>query len=374
MSFPGDLSLMLAGDVMTGRGIDQILAHPSSTRLHEQYVHDALDYVRLAERRNGPIARPVPFTYIWGDLLAELETRHPDARLFNLETAVTRSDTAARKGINYRMSPKNIGVLTAAHIDACALANNHVMDWGAEGLLETVGTLQRAGIATAGAGRNRAEAKSPAIVPVAGKGRVLFLSLGLKTSGIPDGWAAREDGAGVNLAPLSIEGIVAEISAILEPVRQLRDVVVASIHWGANWGYETTPDERALAHALIEGADVDVVHGHSSHHPRGIEVHRGRLILYGCGDLINDYEGIAGYEEFRGDLTIAYFAGVSALDGRLVSLEMAPFRIRRMRLQRAEPSECTWLASKLTDVCKSLGTSLSCDAAGRIHLGWHQTR
>lgn len=368
--YPSTMSLFLAGDVMTGRGIDQILTHPSPPRLCETYVHDALEYVRLAERRNGPIARPVPFTYVWGDLLAELEERRPDVRLVNLETAITRSDAAMAKGINYRMNPANIGVLTAARIDACALANNHVMDWGAEGLLETLSTLHRAAIVTAGAGRDREEATRPAIVPIVGKGRVLLLSLGLMSSGIPEGWAARPDGPGVNLASGSVEEIVADVAAALAPIRQVRDVVVASIHWGANWGYETTPDERALAHALIDRAGVDVVHGHSSHHPRAIEAHRGRLILYGCGDLVNDYEGISGYEEFRGELTIACFACVSALDGTLSRLDLVPFRIQRMRLHRAGDAECRWLASRLTDVCETFRSSLSCEQGNVLSLSW----
>ena len=369
-TFASTLSLFLAGDVMTGRGIDQILAHPSHPRLHEAHVDSALDYVRLAERRNGEIARPVPFTYVWGVALAELERRHPDVRLVNLETAVTRSDVAVPKGINYRMSPDNIGVLTAARIDACALANNHVLDWGAKGLIETLRTLHGADIVTAGAGRDRQDARKPGVLPVAGKGRILLLSLGLTTSGIPASWAARAEAPGVNLAPRSVDAIVADAAAALRPVKQVRDVTVASIHWGPNWGYETASEERALAHALIDEAGVDVVHGHSSHHPKGIEVHRSKLVLYGCGDFINDYEGIAGYEEFRGDLTIGYFARLSALDGSLSSLDLVPFRIRRMRLEHAAKDDGAWLAAQLSDVCRQFGTSLQCQEDGSLRLSW----
>ena len=135
--------LFLGGDVMTGRGIDQILPTPSDPRLFENWITDARDYVRLAENASGPIPRNVPASYVWGDLLADLEALSPDLRIVNLETAVTRSDKPAPKGINYRMHPGNVGVLTAARLDACILANNHVMDWGRSGLAETRSWMDR---------------------------------------------------------------------------------------------------------------------------------------------------------------------------------------------------------------------------------------
>jgi Putative enzyme of poly-gamma-glutamate biosynthesis (capsule formation) len=82
-------------------------------------------------------------------------------------------------------------------------------------------------------------------------------------------------------------------------VKQQGDIVVASIHWGGNWDYKVPREQREFAHKLIDEAGVDVIHGHSSHHIKGIEVYRGKLIMYGCSDLLNDYEGISGlYEDF----------------------------------------------------------------------------
>ena len=144
------------------------------------------EYVRLAEQANGPLPRPVDFPYVWGDALAELETAAPDARIVNLETAVTRSDDPwPGKGIHYRMSPANLACLAAARVDCCALANNHVLDWGHAGLEETLETLNRAGIRTTGAGRDLAQAQALAILDVPGKGRVLVFSFGVGDSGIP---------------------------------------------------------------------------------------------------------------------------------------------------------------------------------------------
>ncbi len=138
---------------MLGRGIDQVLPHPCRPILHESYVHSALDYVRLAEEAHGPIPRPVVPSYIWGAALDELNRSQPDARIINLETAITRSEDFAPKGINYRMSPENADCLTAAAIDCCVLANNHILDWGRVGLLDTLTALERLQIKSAGAGR-----------------------------------------------------------------------------------------------------------------------------------------------------------------------------------------------------------------------------
>src|SRR5437899_720033 len=138
------LNIFLCGDVMTGRGIDQILPYPGSPMLYESYIRDARDYVLLAEKVNGPIQQPVSFKYIWGDALRELELAKVDLRIINLETSITRSDDVwPNKAVCYRMNPENVGCLTAAHVSACSLANNHVLDWGYEGLTETIRTLDK---------------------------------------------------------------------------------------------------------------------------------------------------------------------------------------------------------------------------------------
>src|SRR5687768_7152168 len=110
------LVLFLCGDVMTGRGVDQLLACPSLPQLHEPFVRSALDYVRLAERAGGPMPRPVDAAYVWGVLPALCARQRPDVRIINLETSITTSDDAAPKEINYRMHPRNVAVLTAARV------------------------------------------------------------------------------------------------------------------------------------------------------------------------------------------------------------------------------------------------------------------
>jgi poly-gamma-glutamate capsule biosynthesis protein CapA/YwtB (metallophosphatase superfamily) len=153
------IKLLLTGDVMTGRGIDQVLPNPSDPRLQEPWVRDARDYVALTEAVNGPIPRPVSFSYIWGIALKVLDDLKPDAKIINLETSImTSSDYWSDKGIHYRMHPDNVGCLTAARLDCCVLANNHVLGFGYAGLCETLETLRNAHLTSAGAGRDGAQA------------------------------------------------------------------------------------------------------------------------------------------------------------------------------------------------------------------------
>jgi poly-gamma-glutamate synthesis protein (capsule biosynthesis protein) len=359
--------LFLCGDVMLGRGIDQVLPYPSDPRLHEAYMSSALGYVELAEQANGPIPRPVDFAYVWGDALSEFERMRPDVRIVNLETAVTRSNDWLAKGINYRMHPGNVACLRAAAIDCCVLANNHVLDWGRSGLAETLEVLHKGGLATAGAGRDASEAAAPAIRRTGSGSRIVTFAFGSTTSGIPPDWAAGEHTPGVNLLD---PGTLKRIASDVRRARQPGDLLVASLHWGGNWGYEIPRGQRDLAHRLIDEAGIDVVHGHSAHHPKGIEVHAGKPVLYGCGDFLNDYEGIEGFEGFRGDLALMYFLTFDPSERRLVRLDMTPLQIRRFRLQRASKQDVSWLRDTLDRECAKLGTRIESSAGDHLRLAW----
>jgi poly-gamma-glutamate synthesis protein (capsule biosynthesis protein) len=362
------LTAFLCGDVMTGRGIDQVLPHPSDPRIHEPFVKDAGQYVQLAEAANGPVPRPVAFPYIWGDALEELARVAPDARIVNLETSVTRNDDHwPDKGIHYRMHPDNVQCLTAAGIDVCALANNHVLDFGHAGLRETLETLTRAGLGTAGAGRTLAEAREPAVVEISGKGRLVVFGFGDETSGIPSSWAATNDRPGIDFLPDLSDATASGILARVGLVKRSRDIVVASIHWGSNWGYQVPPAQQRFARRLLDGG-VDIVHGHSSHHVRPIEIYRDKLILYGCGDFLDDYEGIAGYEEFRDDLTLMYFPTVEPETGRLESLRLTPMQIRNLRVNRAAPADAQWLGSTLHRISQPFGARVEPATDGTLAL------
>ncbi len=365
------VTLCLLGDVMTGRGIDQVLPHPSPPRIYESYAKNAELYVSLAEKANGPIPRPVDPGYIWGDALSELDRVQPDLRIINLETAVTRSDDAwPDKGIHYRMHPRNVGCLTRAGIDCCTLANNHVLDWGYAGLTETLETLQGAGLVTAGAGRDLASARAAAVFDIGGSGRVIVVACGSSSSGIPRSWAAANDRPGVHLLDERSEPSVRAIASSIAGIKRPRDLAVVSVHWGGNWGYDVPRAQRHFAHKIIDEAGVDIVHGHSSHHPRGIEVYRDRPILYGCGDFLNDYEGISGRDEYRSELVLMYFPLIDTSEGKLVRFSLSPLRIERFRLNRPTTEEVEWVRQTLSREGERFGTWVEPGPGGTLALRW----
>jgi len=115
---------------------------------------------------------------------------------------------------------------------------------------------------------------------------------------------------------------------------------------------------------------VDIVHGHSSHHVKAIEVYRERLILYGCGDFLNDYEGIGGYEEFRSDLTVMYLVKVDPRDGRLVAVRLVPLQMRRFRLNHASQADASWLCALLNRLGQPFGTRVELESDNSMSLRW----
>lgn len=363
----GRVTLFLCGDVMTGRGIDQVMPHPSDSRIFERYVKSAIDYVSLAERENGPIPKPVGYDYIWGAAIAELERRRPDARIINLETSITEEDDPEPKGINYRMNPANVRCITAARIDCCVLANNHVLDWGRAGCVDTLATLHDVDVATAGAGRTASEAASPATLST-GHGRVLVFGVASRTSGVPSSWAATSSRPGVEVLPDLSEQTADRIGERMRAAREDGDIVVLSVHWGGNWGYEIPSEQRTFAHRLIETGAADVVHGHSSHHPKGIEIYQGKPILYGCGDFINDYEGIGSYEKYRGDLALMYFPTLDATTKKLVQLDLTPLRMKRFQLHRASEQDTEWIRDILAREGRLLGTTVTLAEHGTLRV------
>jgi poly-gamma-glutamate synthesis protein (capsule biosynthesis protein) len=247
------------------------------------------------------------------------------------------------------------------------LANNHILDFGHQGLTDTLEALAGAGLRGVGAGRDAPEAQSPAVVTVEGRRRVVFFSGGMESSGVPRRWAATENRPGVSFIPDLSNRSAADIAMRLQELKQPGDIAVVSLHWGSNWGYDISGGQVRFAHRLID-AGVDVVHGHSSHHPRPLEVFHKKLILYGCGDLIDDYEGIKGYEVYRPDLRLLYVASVDCGSGALTCLQMVPMQACNLRLRRACRADAEWLRSTLEHVSRRYGTRINCDSDGMLTL------
>jgi poly-gamma-glutamate capsule biosynthesis protein CapA/YwtB (metallophosphatase superfamily) len=363
--------VFLAGDVMTGRGVDQILAHPSEPELHEPYVESASTYVTLAEDMHGPVPAPVEPDYVWGDGLAVLERMRPNASIVNLETSITVSGQFwPSKGVHYRMHPANVDCLKAGHIDVCVLANNHVLDFGRAGLIETLEVLREAGIASAGAGLDLEHACRPARLRVddgaGGSVRISVFGFGTTSSGTPREWAAGPSRPGICLLDELSTKAASEVLAHIRAHTGPAELAIASIHWGSNWGYEIEPEQVTFAHRLIDGG-VHLVHGHSSHHLRSIEVYRGKLIFYGCGDLVTDYEGIHGHEVWRGELGAMHFAELSTRDGSVLGLRLIPMKMNKLRLTRAGEADTRWLTDTLDRISRPFGARFEQDEHG-LHL------
>jgi poly-gamma-glutamate capsule biosynthesis protein CapA/YwtB (metallophosphatase superfamily) len=163
------------------------------------------------------------------------------------------------------------------------------------------------------------------------------------------------------------ERTAVRIANRMNDVRQPGDLLLASIHWGSNWGYDIPAKQIAFAHRLIQEG-VAVVHGHSSHHVKAIEVFNGRLILYGCGDFLTDYEGISGYEHFRGDLAVMYVVELHSRSGELLSARLIPMQTRRFRLKRTSTADARWLSDLLNTLGAPFATRTQLDGDNSIIL------
>lgn len=357
------VKVLLAGDLMLGRGVDQMLKHPSSPQLHESFHRDARDYLQLVERHHGALPRGVDPQHIWGDALVQMDHACPDLRIANLETAITQqSQPWPGKGVHYRMHPANVDCIQAGGFHALCLANNHVLDWGRGGLDDTLRVLKEVGVHTAGAGTDGQSAWRPAYLPLAGGGHVLMFACATASSGVPGGWAAGVTHSGIALLPDLSEATARELAADTAHHRSDHGVVILSIHWGNNWadpaGTQIPLEHRRFARRLIDLGAADIIHGHSSHHPLPIEVYRGRLILYGCGDLINDYEGIGPHGDLRSDVSCLYFASVDRERGTLQRLHIIPMQMFRFRLVHADAQARRWMQDLMNKGGQTLGTHL----------------
>jgi hypothetical protein len=237
--------LLLCGDVMLGRGIDQALPFHCVPRLHEDYVRDARDYVPVAEQAHGPFPPPAGLRRGHG-----ARPSRNEARRAGLPARQPRDQRHHQRrllggqGHPLPDAPGNLACLGVAGVHCCSLANNHVLDWGYAGLEDTLDGLAATGVKAAGAGRDALEAQAPAVHELGPGRRVLVFAMGHRTSGIPAEWAAGPERPGVYLLPDLSPRTAAEVGERMQAARRPGDVAIASIHWGANWGFEVLPEER----------------------------------------------------------------------------------------------------------------------------------
>jgi len=316
--------LGLTGDVMLGRLVDEHV---------------------LADPRCNPAD-------LWGnalDLFASVE-----ARLINLECVIAASGRRdPEKTFAFRARPRAIETLLAAHVDFAGLANNHVLDYGPDALLECLGHLRTAGIAHAGAGRDLAEASAPAVI-AAGTSRLAVLAL---TDNEP-GWEAGDRRPGVQVVRYDAHGLRPpyreRIAAAITRAREIADLVIVCAHVGPNWGLPS-PEVQVLAHQLLDWG-ADVYWGHSNHSVQGIEFYGGKAILYSTGDFLDDY---AVDPDERNDLS--FFFEAQARGRTVATVRLHPVRIDGLRVHRAPAEDARWLARRMAVLSAPFGTRVGED-------------
>ena len=306
------IKIGLAGDVMIGRG-----------------VNERLD--------------KVPINYIWGELLPLLHST--DFNLINLEAALTVSEHAVPKVFNFKADPKKVKALAEGAVHVVNLANNHVLDFGEEGLLETLRTLNNAHILHVGAGKDAKEAAAPAILERKG------IKIGILgcTDNEPS-WRAEAGKPGTFYLQIG------DLEAIRESIIKLRsevDLLILTIHWGPNMRDRPSPDFREFAHQLID-LGVDLIHGHSAHIFQGIEIYRGKPILYDTGDFIDDY-----YVDtfLRNDRSFFFIAEADKRGFK--TLRLIPTLISKYQVNRAVGIEAEEAVFRMRELSQELGTTSS---------------
>jgi poly-gamma-glutamate capsule biosynthesis protein CapA/YwtB (metallophosphatase superfamily) len=313
---PGALRLLFVGDVMLGRLVNELL-------------------------------RRVDADYPWGDTKALLRTS--DWRACNLECVISnrgRPWAETPKAFHFRSDAKNVAVLKAVGIDAVSIANNHVLDFEYDAMLEMLGLLDRAGIHRAGAGAGLAEATRPAISKVKGTsiGLIAF------TDNEPQ-WEAGPRNPGVFYLPVDVsDERAATLFQIVRETRKHTDLVIVSAHWGPNWGYEPLAAHVRFAHALID-AGADIIFGHSGHVFQGVELFGGRPIMYCTGNFVDDY---AVDEVERNDESFVFML---EMDGAKMSrMMLRPTVIADCQARMARGERARAIALKMARLCERLGT------------------
>jgi poly-gamma-glutamate capsule biosynthesis protein CapA/YwtB (metallophosphatase superfamily) len=298
------------------------------------------------------------YAYPWGDTLPFL--READLVCVNLECALTRNTTRwagdPEKPFFFRADPAAVETLRIGHVRFAAIANNHIVDFGTEGLLETVDVLDRAGIAHAGAGPDLESARAPAMLSVRGW-RVALVAL----ADYPEAWCASATSPGMCFTPISLAPhCVGSVADTIARARAAADFVIVSMHWGPNMRLRPTPVFRRFARAVL-AAGADVFWGHSAHVVQGIEFCDGRPILYDTGDFIDDY---AVDPTLRNDLTALFLLRVRPPIVERVML--VPMLIENMQVNGATGRTRSLVASRIGLLCGEMGTTVEDRAEGLV--------
>ncbi|MGH8722305.1 MAG: CapA family protein, partial [Burkholderiales bacterium] len=235
------------------------------------------------------VSRAIPShapAWFWGDVLPKMTAA--DAVIANLECPITRHPKPWREGVKtfrFKADPAAAALLKAANVRLVTLANNHTLDYQARGLLDTLAHLDAAGIASVGGGADSAAAAAPALLKL---GDVTLGVVGA-TDNMPE-FAAQATLPGTSYMKIRDDAeTLARIAATAKRLRaQGADLLLLSLHWGPNMRLKPSRRFQRFARAVIERG-VDIVHGHSAHVFQAIERHGCGIVLYDCGNFLDDY-------------------------------------------------------------------------------------
>lgn len=313
-----EISIVLAGDVMLGRQMNEVLHH------------------------QGP-------AYPFGNTRPILE--QADLTIINLECVIARDGkpwSRWPKVFHFRADPLvALPALQLAGIDCVTLANNHVLDYEEEGLLEMLHLLDEQGLAHAGAGRNRQEAQQPALLETQG----LDLAVVAITDNEP-GWVATAAHPGTNYLPISLDNnSLREVSQSIDMAREAgSEFVIVSAHWGPNMRQRPFSYFRKFARAVIE-AGADSFFGHSAHLFQGIEIYQNRPIIYDAGDFVDDY---SVDPRLHNDWGLLFRLHLS--EHRVRQLELIPVFISNCQVNLASGITRTLIVERICALCAEIGT------------------
>lgn len=316
------LTIGFTGDVMLGRTLDKIISEKG-------------------------------YDYPWGNVMPLMKTT--DINIINLETTLTNSNKKVEKTFSFKASPDKIKSLINARITIANLANNHILDYNKDGLLETIKTLDAAAIKHVGAGKNIKEAIAPVIIH---KNSLKVGVLGLTDN--ERGWKANSS-PGINYVNIDSEDECAMVLTAIEKLRKRSDIVIVSTHWGPNMCEEPAPAFIHFAH-LMSQHGAHVIHGHSAHILQGIEYYNKSVILYGTGDFVDDY-AIDPY--LRNDLS-AFFVLVVNRSG-ILDLNIVPTRIVEYQVNQARQEDRDWVIRRMQHLSSAFNTQI--DENGKIAPG-----
>ena len=323
------MKIALTGDVMLGRLVDQYVIQNRSVR---------------------PAA-------LWGDVLPIMLAA--DCRFINLECVISGQGEEwhpATKEFHFRARPRALEFLQAAKIDGVTLANNHILDFGIDALLDCLAMLDRTGIKRTGAGATLEEALAPALLGLS-EGRVAVVAL---TDNEP-AWDASKTNPGVNYVAYNERGLIepyrSRMAQVLSSARRQADLVIVSAHVGPNWGAPSRA-MQAVAHDLLD-MGADLYWGHSNHTPQGIERYKGKAILYSTGDFIDDY---AIDKDERNDLSFLFVLEVE--QGRIARIRLHPTCIEDLGVRVANERERQVLMQAMQAKCRAFGTTM--DVEGQV--------